>query len=198
VLVRYADDLLAICSSRREAQAALDALRAILGELGLRLKEPKTRIVELREGGEGFVFLGFQHRLASARTRTGLRIEFLVRNPSPEAIKRARGRVREITARKRLLLPVEQIVLELNRFLRGWAGYFRYGNSSPAFHQLMVHTSDRLALFVAKRHKRGHSHARWLLAHGLVRRVGLFDLHQGHVIAPRPNKPWRVKPNAVR
>jgi group II intron reverse transcriptase/maturase len=197
ILVRYADDLLAICSSEREAQAALEALRAILGELGLRLKEPKTRIVELRQGGEGFTFLGFEHRLATARTRTG-GVEFLVRYPSPEAIKRARRRVSEITARRRLLVPVEQIVQELNMFLRGWSGYFRYGSSSPAFHQLMVHTYDRLCMFVAKRHKRGRPYARWLFARGLRRRVGLFDLHDGRVIAPRANKPWRVKPNAVR
>ncbi len=42
----------------------------------------------------------------------------------------ARQRVREITARERLLLPVEDIVQDLNRFLAGWAGYFRYGNSA--------------------------------------------------------------------
>jgi len=198
ILVRYADDLLAICSSRQEAQAALDALRAILGELGLRLKEPKTRIVELRDGGEGFVFLGFEHRLATARTRRGGQVEFLVRYPSPEAMRRARRRVSEITARRRLLLPVEQIVQELNLFLRGWSGYFRYGSSSLAFHQLMVHTYDRLCMFVAKRHKRGRPYARWLFARGLRRRVGLFDLHDGRVIAPRANKPWRAKPNAAR
>ena len=198
VLVRYADDLLAICETEREAHAALDALRAILGELGLRLKESKTRVVELRQGGGDLTFLGFRHRLATTRTRTGARIEFLVRYPSPEAMQRARGRVREITARKRLLVPVEQIVQELNLFLRGWSGYFRYGNSNQAFHQLMVHTYDRLGLFMAKRHKRGRSYARWLLAKGLTKRVGLFDLHRGRVIAPRPNKPWRVKPNAVR
>jgi Group II intron, maturase-specific domain len=29
----------------------------------------------------------------------------------------------------RLRVPVEIIVRDLNRFLRGWAGYFRYGNS---------------------------------------------------------------------
>ena len=46
--------------------AALDALRAILGELGLRLKDTKTRIVHLVEGGEGFDFLGFHHRYVPA------------------------------------------------------------------------------------------------------------------------------------
>ena len=35
---------------------------AILAELGLAPKEAKTRIVQLREGGEGLDFLGFHHR----------------------------------------------------------------------------------------------------------------------------------------
>jgi hypothetical protein len=57
VLVRYADDLV-LCHSEREAEAALVSLRSILAELGLRLKAAKTRIVHLREGGEGLDFLG--------------------------------------------------------------------------------------------------------------------------------------------
>src|SRR5215216_3624154 len=44
VLVRYADDLLAMCRTRAEAEAALVALRQILSELGLTLKDAKTRI----------------------------------------------------------------------------------------------------------------------------------------------------------
>jgi hypothetical protein len=43
-----------------EARRALAALRAILAELGLEPKDAKTRVVHLREGGEGFDFLGFQ------------------------------------------------------------------------------------------------------------------------------------------
>src|SRR3954465_15629545 len=59
VLVRYADDLVAMCHPPAEAEAALAALRSILGELGLQLKDAKTRIVHLAEGGEGLDFLGF-------------------------------------------------------------------------------------------------------------------------------------------
>jgi RNA-directed DNA polymerase len=62
LLVRYADDLVVMCHSRREAEAALAALRSVLAELGLELKQAKTRIVHLREGGEGLDFLGFHHR----------------------------------------------------------------------------------------------------------------------------------------
>ena len=62
VLVRYADDIVVMCRTRAEAERALAALRAILSELGLTLKDAKTRIVQLREGGEGLDFLGFHHR----------------------------------------------------------------------------------------------------------------------------------------
>jgi RNA-directed DNA polymerase len=41
VLVRYADDLLAMCRTRWEAERALHALTAILAELGLELKEAR-------------------------------------------------------------------------------------------------------------------------------------------------------------
>jgi RNA-directed DNA polymerase len=46
-----------MCRTREEAVRALEALRTILAELGLALKDAKTRIVELREGGEGLDFL---------------------------------------------------------------------------------------------------------------------------------------------
>jgi hypothetical protein len=45
---------------------APNTLKAILAELGLALMEAKTRIVQLREGGEGFDFLGFHHRSVHA------------------------------------------------------------------------------------------------------------------------------------
>src|SRR3954471_5354215 len=57
VLVRYADDRLVMGKTEREAENALAALSTLLGELGLTLKDAKTRIVHLREGGEGFDFL---------------------------------------------------------------------------------------------------------------------------------------------
>jgi len=56
VLVRYADDVVVMCRTRQEAEHALVALREILSELGLTLKDAKTRIVELREAGRGWIF----------------------------------------------------------------------------------------------------------------------------------------------
>ena len=63
VLARYADDLVVMCRPSEQAEAALERLTALLADLGLEPKAAKTRIVRLAEGGEGFDFLGFHHRL---------------------------------------------------------------------------------------------------------------------------------------
>ena len=54
----------------------------------------------------------------------------------------ARDRIRFMTMRARLAAPVEQVVQEINLFLRGWAGYFRYGNSAHAFDQISTLRGD--------------------------------------------------------
>jgi len=185
VLVRYADDLLAICNTEREAEDALGALTVILAELGLKLKQAKTRIVHLREGGEGLDFLGFHHRYVRGNTRRSRHLTFLVRWPSRQAMRHARERIREITARSRLRVPVEIIVRELNSFVRGWASYFRYGNSAQFFDKIMRHALTRLATFVAKRHKRRTRYGWWAVAYQSPNRMGLIDLN-GTIVAPRP------------
>ena len=46
---------------------------------------------------------------------------------------------------------------EVNRFLRGWAAYFRYGNSAVRFEKIMQYVWIRVALVIAKRHKRSRA-----------------------------------------
>ena len=48
----------------------------------------------------------------------------------------ARDRIRFMTMRARLAAPVEEVVGDINLFLRGWAGYFRYGNSAHTFDKI--------------------------------------------------------------
>ena len=158
VLVRYADDVVVMCRTRAEAERALEALRDILSELGLTLKDAKTRIVELREGGEGLDFLGFHHGWVRGDTPASRHLCFLARWPSHQAMRHARERIHELTNRRRLRLPVEEVVQDVNRFLRGWAGYFGYGNSAVAFDKITFHAFVRLAGFIAKR---VDGHAGW-------------------------------------
>ena len=176
MLVRFADDLVVMCHSAAEAERALAALRAILAEHGLTLKEAKTRIVELREGGEGLDFLGFHHRWVRGNTPASRHLCFLIRWPRREKMQHARNRMRELTLRKRLLLPVDEVVADLNEYLRGFASYFRYGNSARSF-GLLDEYAIELALFLAKRHKKKRGYGYWRIARspdrmGLIRITG--------------------------
>jgi RNA-directed DNA polymerase len=195
-LVRYADDLLAVCRSRGQAEAALAKLTQFLNGLGLEPKPAKTRIVQLVEGEAGFDFLGFHHRLVRSNPRRGGRgYVFLARWPSEKAMRHARERIRFLTMRARLVAPVAQVVAEVNLFLRGWAGFFRFGNSAWTFDKIRNYAVMRIALFLAKRHQRGRSWGFAQMYRSPVQ-LGLVSLN-GIVVAPRPNKPWRVKPNTA-
>lgn len=198
VLVRYADDLLVMCKSRQQAQDALARLRSLLADLGLVPKEAKTRIVQLQVGGEGFDFLGFHHRLVRSRGRVGAQgITFLARWPSKKAVQHARDRVRELTDRRRQVHRTEWIVEDLNRFLRGWAAYFRYGNSAAQFNKITRYAQLRVAIFVAGRHHRSRGYGWSIVAYASPDHLGLIDLTtQGTIAAPRPFKDWRGRPNA--
>ena len=76
---------------------------------------------------------------------------FLARWPADKAMQHARDRIRELTRRSRLLLAPEWIVEDLNRFLGGWAAYFRFGNSAARFEKIRSYARMRLALFISKR-----------------------------------------------
>ncbi|MGH3848672.1 MAG: group II intron reverse transcriptase/maturase, partial [Pseudonocardiaceae bacterium] len=196
VLVRFADDALVMCKSRDQAEAALQRLRTLLADLGLRPKEAKTRIVELRVGGGGFDFLGFHHRLVRSRPRDGRRrITFLARWPTDKAMQHARDRVRELTDRRRLLRPVETVVRDVNTFLRGWIEYFRYGYSAQRFSKIRAYVRMRIALFISKKHRRSRHFGWWVLLSSTPKEFGLIRLY-GTVVSPRVGKPWRERPNA--
>jgi RNA-directed DNA polymerase len=87
-------------------------------------------------------------------------------------------------------VPVEEIVGSLNRFLRGWAGFFRIGNSALLFDRIGSFAVQRLGIFVGNLHRRSR---RWGL-HFVLRDpacLGLVNLN-GLVVAPRPNFAWRA------
>src|ERR1039458_3463773 len=131
--------------SRSQAERALERLTALLAGLGLEPKAAKTRIVHLEEGAGGFDFLGFHHRLVRSRGLNGKRpVTLLARWPADKAMQHARDRIRELTRRSRLLLPVKWIVEDVNRFLSGWAAFFRFGNSTARFEKIRSYPRIRL------------------------------------------------------
>lgn len=173
-LVRYADDLVVLCRTERDAQEALRRVGLILSRLGLRLHPTKTQVVFVGDGQQGFDFLGFHCRTVESWRYRGRR--YLQRWPSRRAMQRVRDRVKAITApRRRLPEPAQVLVAELNAVLRGWGAYFRVGNSSRQFTHVDSYVRERLGLFLSKkagRHGRG-----WKRHTGAYfRALGVYEL----------------------
>lgn len=153
-LVRFADDFVVLCRSEAEARAALDVAGEILAGLGLELHPEKTRVVDLREGREGFDFLGchFRARVSGRLLERGIRRYYLHRWPNKRAMKRIRGKIKAKTGRNRAGIKDIQVVInELNPILRGWGNYFRTGNAADKFIQIDRYTAWRLKGLLIKR-----------------------------------------------
>ena len=79
--------------------------------------------------------------------------------------------------------------------MRGWAAYFRFGNSARLFDKIQGYMRMRLALFISKRHKRTRAFGWSVVDFASPDQLGLIGL-DGIVAAPRPFRAWRVTPNA--
>jgi RNA-directed DNA polymerase len=174
VLVRYADDLVALCATREQAETARELVAATLRTLGLRLHPEKTGVVHLARGAEGFTFLGFHHRMRESWKRRGR--WYLQKWPSPRAMASIRGKIRERTDRRLARLPLETVVENLNPVLRGWGSYFRYGNSAAKFDAIDTYVNQRLAILASTKH--GLRGWNWTTRfdHGWVTSLGVHRL----------------------
>ena len=156
-LVRYADDFVVMCRTKKECEAAEARIREILARLGLELHPGKTRRVDLGYGKEGFDFLGCHlHKRLSGLIweRERKRVYYLHRWPSQRAMKRIRQRVKELTPRRRCHADIREVIDELSPVLRGWGNYFRTGNASKRFNQLDTYVWRRLRELRVKRQGR--------------------------------------------
>jgi group II intron reverse transcriptase/maturase len=166
-LVRYADDFVVMCRTRKDCEQAEARVRVILARLGLELHPDKTRRVELYDGKEGFDFLGCHlHKCMSGTLweRKRLRLYFLQRWPSARSMQRIRQRVKELTPRSRCHADLREVIADLNPVLRGWGAYFRTGNATKRFNQLDGYVCRRLRSLCFKRkqrHLRAGESARW-------------------------------------
>jgi len=166
-LVRYADDFVVMCRTRKDCEQAEQRIRVILERLGLELQPEKTRRAELYDGKEGFDFLGCHlHKRLSGKIweRDRKAVYFLHRWPSQRAMKRARQRVKELTPRSRCHADCRDVIADLNRFLRGWGNYFRTGNAAKRFNQLDTYVWKRLVSLRMQRkgrHLRAGEVDRW-------------------------------------
>ena len=119
-LVIYADDMVALCHTRQQAERVKARMAGWLAPRGLSFNEAKTRIVTLEDG---FDFLGFTVRRHSGK---------LITRPSKAAVKRVKHR---LAAEMRALRGgnAAAVLAKINPIVRGWANYYRGAASSRTF-----------------------------------------------------------------
>ena len=149
VLVRYADDLVAMCHSREAAEQVKARLAAWLAPRGLVFNEDKTRIVHAETG---FDFLGFNVR----RYRSGK----LLIKPSKAAVKRVRERLRKEVRALRGAPPLA-VLRAINPIVRGWSAYYRTVVSKEAFASLDSYLWQLTYRWAVPRHPKKSRH--WIV-----------------------------------
>jgi RNA-directed DNA polymerase len=123
VVIRYADDFVALCHTRQQALEVKARLVAWLAPRGLAFNEGKTRVLTLAEGLD---FLGFNVR----RYRGKLLIK-----PTEAAIRRIRERL-HVELRSLRGSNAVAVIKRLNPIIRGWANYYRTHVAAEIFAKL--------------------------------------------------------------
>lgn len=134
---RYADDANVYVRSERAGQRVMESVERFLRKrLKLRINRHKSAV----DRPQHRQFLGF-----SFTSGKQLKIKL-----SDKALKNVKYRVRQITRRSRGV-ALSQVVKELNRYLTGWAGYYRLIETSTTLRDLDSWIRRRLRCFVVKK-----------------------------------------------
>lgn len=141
-LVRYADDMVLLARTEREARAAWEQLQAQFAALQLVVNQEKSRLTTLEES---FAFLGFEFRKAPGRK--------LLMWPREKACRHIRQRIREVARSVPSNGQVGQVIRKLNPVLNGWCTYFRVGNSNRTFHKVDWAARSELQLWLRRKHQ---------------------------------------------
>ncbi len=163
ILIRYADDFVALHSDLEKLKQVEQKLTDWLADMGLHMNSKKTRITHTLtpyEGNVGFDFLGFSVRqFPVGKTHTGkntvgkpLGFKTIIR-PSKEAIKRHILTLNQ-RMKKMRSYPQWKVIKELNPMIWGWSNYYRTVVSSDTFSACDRHVWFQLQSWARRRHSR--------------------------------------------
>ncbi|GAA2421381.1 hypothetical protein GCM10010404_94050 [Nonomuraea africana] len=148
-LIRFADDFVVmVIGERHDAEALREQVAAVLAPLGLRLSPEKTRVVHI---DEGFDFLSFHIRRMRKR---GTNKRYVYTMPSKKAIQSIKDKVKAKTYRSTRNMSLAELLVDLNRTLRGWANYFRHGVSKDVCTTIDSLAWGRIANWIFRKHSR--------------------------------------------
>ena len=151
---RYADDVNIYVKSKAAGERVMASVtRFVEKRLRLRVNRQKSAVAHVRERK----FLGY-------RLLAGGRLAI-----APESLKRAKGRIREITRRNRGV-SLDRTISELNSFLTGWVTYFRLAEGKTHLQRMDEWTRRKLRCVRLKQRKRGRSVTAFLVSLGVPRK----------------------------
>lgn len=176
-LTRYADDLVVVCKTRKDALHAYKLIQAIMERLELTLHPTKTRIVGLWTGEEGFDFLGMHHRKTKAATSQN-RVYYTTQQ---WLCKKAEKHIREVV-KERLAPPkmrhvsFKEHVEWLNPKIQGWRNYYATPYSAKWMAKLDWYIRMRMMKWYAKKSQRRNWRSSWHEVQRLSQMHGLKTL----------------------
>ena len=166
-ICRYADDGLAHCRTKQQAERLLVALDRRLKECGLQLHPDKTKIVyckdDDRPGGKDeetkFTFLGFTFRPRLAKNKYGNFFISFLPAVSFQALKSMRTEIRSW----KLHCRVDKSILDLSRMfgavIRGWINYYGRFYKSELY-KMYYYLNRKLVFWAMRKFKRFKRHRR--------------------------------------
>lgn len=168
---RYADDSNIYVRSRRAGERVMESITRFLQvKLKLKVNDEKSAVARPWERK----FLGFSF----TRDREPKR------RIAPKAVKRFKERIRELTRRTRGI-SIERMTEELNRYLRGWIGYFGKCQTPSVLQGLEEWVRRRLRSVIWKQWKRGTVRFAELVKRGVGKDLAAKTAGSAH-------GPWRL------
>jgi RNA-directed DNA polymerase len=168
-MVRYADDFVIACAPGR-GDGVHARLKRWLGAKGLTLNEVKTRTVDIRQ--TGINFLGFNLTWRQSLRGRG----YLHAQPSQKSRRSLREKLGGLLNHWTLWRPIKAVVRDVNQVLRGWAGYFHFGNSVSVMNRMNHYSQNRLRRWLWRKHDRRRSLWKDYPLEHLHTRYGLYEL----------------------
>ena len=144
-IVNYADDFVIL--SRHKARQAMEWTAGVMTRLGLTLNLAKTCVRDARS--ESFDFLGYTF---GRRYSVPRRQWYPAAYPSARSVQRMKQKLYDIL-RPWNVGPLEEVIVQVNRVLRGWSNYFGYGTLKAAYKAADNCVYDRVRHFLRRRRK---------------------------------------------
>ena len=161
---RFADDILAHCSSRKQAEKVLEEIRNRLKECGLELHPEKTKIVYCKDSDrkgsyehESFDFLGYTFRPRLSKNKMGKGFVNFTPAMSNQATNRIRKEIRSWKIHLRSDKNIDDLARMFNAQVQGWVNYYgRYYKS--AMYPPLRNIERFLIRWVMRKYKRFQRH----------------------------------------